>query len=93
MIPEILASAALFILFAMTSHWFMMLCNLPVTAWLIHRQSSVPKGNIGVYDPTEMYSQQHLRSHIYRNLFKVAFYLLSFLVYLYSFIIAIIARH
>ena len=92
-VPEILGSLALFVLFVLTGHWIIMLLNLPMTGWLIYCQSTVPKGNVGIYDPVEMYSQVHLKTHIRRNLFKISFYLVSFFVYLYSLIISIIARH
>lgn len=80
-------------LFILTGHWVMMVWNVPMTVWLIYCRTTVPKGNIGIYDPVEIYNQVHLKTHIHRNLFKLVFYLLSFFVYLYSLIIAIIARH
>jgi hypothetical protein len=92
-IPEILGSLAVFILFALTGRWLIMLFNLPMTVWLIYCHTTVPSGNVGIYDPVQMYSQINLRSHMHRNLFKITFYLISFLVYLYSLIISIIARH
>lgn len=84
---------ALLVLVILTGHWILMLLNVPMSAWLIYCQFTVPKGDVGMYDPVQMYSQVHLQTHMRRNLFKITFYLISFFAYLYSLIISIISRH
>lgn len=50
----------------------------------MYRLSRVPKGNVGVYDPTEIHNRGQLKIHMRDVLISVAFYLVAFFVYMYS---------
>lgn len=49
----------------------------------VFRYFSVPSGNIGVYDPTEIHKRGQLKKHMRDCLIFLAWYLVSFFVYLY----------
>jgi hypothetical protein len=47
------------------------------------RYISTPKGNIGVYDPTEIHNKGQLKRHMRDCMIGLGYYLLMFFVYLY----------
>lgn len=49
----------------------------------IYRFAVVPKGNLGVYDPTEIHNRGQLKKHMRETVIGLAYYLIMFFVYLY----------
>lgn len=89
-IPELLGSAALTVLLLVTGHWALFGVHVVMTTWLSLRLYTVPKGNVGIFDPTDLHSRIVLRDHMKSCIFRTIVYLFSFLVFLYCFIISVI---
>uniref|UniRef100_T1IWN9 Striatin N-terminal domain-containing protein n=1 Tax=Strigamia maritima TaxID=126957 RepID=T1IWN9_STRMM len=53
---------------------------------------SVPAGNFGVYDPTEIHNRGMLKSHMKETMVKLGFYLIFFFIYLYSMIVSLLLK-
>ncbi|XP_072912347.1 protein cornichon homolog 4 isoform X3 [Hemitrygon akajei] len=77
-------------LMLISMHWFILLLNLPIVAWNFYRYLSVPSGNVGVFDPTEIHNRGLLKTHMKEAMIKLGFHLLCFFIYLYSMILALI---
>jgi protein cornichon len=54
-IPKITAHAVIVILLLFTGHWILFLVNIPFLGFLIYDLWRVPRGNLGIYDPAEIY--------------------------------------
>lgn len=67
-----------------------MLVNIPLGAWLVYEYVSVPKGNMGVYDPTEIHNRGQLKKHMRDCMIFLGYYLVFFFVYLYCLIISLL---
>ncbi|XP_069744092.1 protein cornichon homolog 4 [Narcine bancroftii] len=89
-LPELVGHGAVSVLMVLSLHWFILLLNLPVTAWNVYRYFSVPSGNVGVFDPTEIHNRGLLKTHMKEAMIKLGFHLLCFFIYLYSMILALI---
>ncbi|XP_022184517.2 protein cornichon homolog 4 [Nilaparvata lugens] len=59
-------------------------------AWMIYEYVSVPQGNIGVYDPFQIYNRGQLKKHMRDCVIYLGWYLIAFFVYLYCLIIAML---
>lgn len=66
------------------------MANVPLAAWLAYEFYSVPKGNMGVYDPTEIYNRGQLKKHMRDCMIFLGYYLVFFFVYLYCLIISLL---
>ncbi|XP_078037590.1 cornichon-like protein isoform X2 [Augochlora pura] len=64
--------------------------NLPMSIWLLYEYYGVPKGNMGVYDPTEIHNHGQLKRHIVNCMIYLGYYLIFFFIYLYCMIIALL---
>lgn len=91
-VPEIISYSILVILLLPTWHWVLFLLNLPMFGWLLHKYYSIPSGNLGLYDATEIHNQGNLRRHMRDSLIRLAFHLVFFFIYLYCMIIALLTR-
>jgi len=83
-LPEMLAHAALTVLFLLCGQWLTFLLNLPLIAY---NANKVNQKN-HMYDATEIF--RTLSGHKRECFFKLGFYLLSFFYYLYRMILALI---
>lgn len=54
-----------------------------MTAWLFYEYFNVPRGNMGVYDPTEIHNRGQLKKHTRDCLIFLGYYLIFFFIYLY----------
>lgn len=63
--------------------WYLLASNVPMVAWQIYEVQTVPRGNMGLYDPTEIHNRGMVRKHLRDCLIGLAFYLIMFFVYLY----------
>ncbi|XP_057376510.1 protein cornichon homolog 4-like [Daphnia carinata] len=89
--PRIIAHLITIILLSFTGHWWIVLTSLPVSLWLIYECVSVPRGNMGVYDPTEIYNRGQLKKHMRDCMIGLGYYLIMFFVYLYCMILSMLA--
>uniref|UniRef100_A0A1B6C678 Protein cornichon homolog 4 n=1 Tax=Clastoptera arizonana TaxID=38151 RepID=A0A1B6C678_9HEMI len=89
-IPKIVANAILVVLFIIYGCWYLVLANLPVVGYLIYEFVTVPSGNTGVYDPTEIHNRGQLKRHMRDCMIYLGYYLICFFIYLYCMIIALL---
>lgn len=82
-LPKVCAHIFLNFFLLLNGSWILLICNLPMSAWLLYDILKVPKGNIGVYDPTEIHNRGQLSKYMRNCLICIGFYLISFFVYLY----------
>lgn len=82
-LPKLFAHLFITLLLLLNGSWILMICNLPMTVWLLYDVLKVPKGNIGVYDPTEIHNRGQLSKYMKNCLICIGFYLIFFFVYLY----------
>lgn len=66
------------------------LAGMPLLLWLVYEMKTVPRGNLGVYDPTEIHNRDTLAKHLRDVLIYLGYYLLFFFVYLYCLIVALL---
>lgn len=89
-LPKLFAHSFLSLILLLNGSWILMLCNLPMTLWLIYNLLKVPQGNIGVYDPTEIHNRGQLSRYMKDCLICIGFYLIFFFVYLYCLMSALL---
>ncbi|KAG1649702.1 Protein cornichon 4 [Nymphon striatum] len=46
---------------------------------------TIPMGNIGMYDPTEIHNRGKLKKHLQESMIRLGYYLLFFFIYLYKY--------
>ncbi|XP_018336228.1 protein cornichon homolog 4 [Agrilus planipennis] len=88
--PKLIAHVFLQSLLLLHGHWLLMLANIPMTAWLAYEILKVPKGNLGVYDPTEIHNRGQLKKHMRDCMIYVGYYMLFFFIYLYCMIVSLL---
>ncbi|XP_014213269.1 protein cornichon homolog 4 [Copidosoma floridanum] len=89
-ITKMIAHAFLMILLLFNSQWIMTILNLPMLLWLLYEIFTVPKGNMGVYDPTEIHNRGQLKRHMRDCMIYLGYYLVFFFIYLYCLIVALL---
>jgi hypothetical protein len=90
-IPEIVAHVILMLAVLIAGHWLLFLLNVPLLAWHLYRYLLKPSGNLGVFDPAEIYNRHLLKSYMKESLVKLGYHLVFFFLYLYSMIVAMIS--
>ncbi|KAK0082763.1 hypothetical protein PV325_009888 [Microctonus aethiopoides] len=89
-IPKIVAHSLLNLLMLLHGQWILALVNVPMTMWLCYEYFTVPQGNMGVFDPTEIHNRGQLKKHIRDCMIYLGYYLIFFFIYLYCMIIALL---
>lgn len=89
-IPKISAHSIILLLLLFSGHWILFLVNLPFVGYLIYEFLTIPKGNMGIYDPAEIYNRGQIKKHMSLCLIYLGFYLIIFFIYLYNFIRALL---
>ncbi|XP_066601223.1 protein cornichon homolog 4 [Prorops nasuta] len=89
-VPKLVAQAFLVFLLLIHGQIILTLINIPMTAWLFYEYFGVPKGNMGVYDPTEIHNRGQLKKHMHDCMIYLGYYLIFFFIYLYCMIIALL---
>ncbi|GLG93174.1 Protein cornichon [Gryllus bimaculatus] len=89
-LPKLMAHGFLTFLLLIHAHWILVLVNLPMTLWLAYEHFTVPTGNTGVYDPTEIHNRGQLKKHMRDCMIYLGYYLIFFVVYLYCLIISLL---
>lgn len=91
-LPEYGIHAFLCVLFLFGGFWVMLLFNLPLLAYHIHRYLSRPvMSNVGIYDATEVMNSTELNRCQREGWVKLAFFLISFFIYLYRMLYALLS--
>lgn len=88
--PKLVTHTFLVFLLLIHGQLILTLVNLPMTLWLFYEYFSVPSGNMGVYDPTEIHNRGELKRHTRNCLIYLGYYLIFFFLYLYCMIIALL---
>ncbi|XP_064403485.1 protein cornichon homolog 1-like [Halichondria panicea] len=72
--------------------WFTFIFNIPLLAYHIWRYLRRPSGmsGVGLYDPTEVMNRAQLSLYTREGFVKIGFYVVSFLVYLYNMMVALV---
>ncbi|KAH9509190.1 Protein cornichon 4 [Bulinus truncatus] len=89
-ILELISHNFLSLLLLLCGHWFLFLLYSPLGAWLIYKYVKKPSGNIGVFDPTEIHNQKHLKTYMRESLIRLGFHLIFFFVFLYWMIYSLV---
>jgi len=91
-IPKLWLQLLIPFLLLISGHWWLVLLNLPLCAWLIRRFFCIPKANIGEYDPAEIHNSGQLRSHMVAVCLHLGWQMVSFFLYLYCLLDAVMAE-
>lgn len=82
-IPKLIAHTFLSAFLLLNGHWLLMIANLPMACWMAYELATVPQGNMGVYDPTEIHNRGQLKKHMRDCMINLGYYLIFFFIYLY----------
>ncbi|KZC09770.1 PREDICTED: protein cornichon homolog 4 [Dufourea novaeangliae] len=88
--PKLKAHAFLEFLLLTHGQFVLFVVNLPMTVWLFYEYFGVPRGNMGVYDPTEIHNCGQLKRHTRDCMIHLGYYLVFFFIYLYCMIISLL---
>ncbi|GAB6022455.1 hypothetical protein CHUAL_006567 [Chamberlinius hualienensis] len=91
-LPEIISHGLLTLFLLLGGQWILLLLNSPMTAWQIYKYVTVPSGNVGIYDPTEIHNRGNLKVHMKESLIKLGYYLVFFFIYLYCMIVSLLTK-
>ncbi|XP_031623864.1 protein cornichon homolog 4 [Contarinia nasturtii] len=89
-IPKLVAHAFLTLAFLFTGHYWLFLCNVPMLGWSAYELYSLPSGNMGLFDPTEIHNRGMIKKHMRNCMIYLGYYLILFFVYLYCLINALL---
>lgn len=89
-LPKYIAHTSITFILLLHGQWILSVCNLPMFLWLTYEYFTIPKGNIGLYDPAEIHNRGQLRKHNRDCMIYVTYYLVFFFIYLYCLIIALL---
>ncbi|XP_065065202.1 protein cornichon homolog 1-like [Rhopilema esculentum] len=91
-LPEYGLHAFLMLLFFFGGFWIVFLFNVPLLCYNIYRYANrgIISG-VGIYDPTEIMSTSVLNKCQREGWVKLAFFLISFFVYLYRLLYALLS--
>lgn len=82
-LPKLIAHTFLVFLLLIQGQLVLTLVNLPMSIWLFYEYFSVPSGNMGVYDPTEIHNRSQLKKYIRDVMIHLGYCLVFFFIYLY----------
>lgn len=85
-IPKMIAHTLLLLLLLIDGQWILSLANGPMTIWLLYEICTTPRGNMGVYDPTEIHNRGQLKRHMRDCMIYLGYYLVFFFIYLYWYV-------
>ncbi|XP_046388615.1 protein cornichon homolog 4 [Ischnura elegans] len=89
-LPKMIAHGFLTVLLLLHGHFYLTIFNVPVIGWLIYEYCTVPSGNYGVFDPTEIHNRGQLKRHMRDCVIYLGYYLIFFFIYLYCMIISML---
>lgn len=83
--------AGLVLLFS--GHYWLVALSIPIALVWAREYWTVPSGNFGVYDPTEIHKNMKLKRHMRDVFVGVMFYLVAFFLYLYCFLTHLVSNN
>lgn len=89
-LPKLTAHGCVTLLLLLHAHWILTVANLPLAVWLSYEYFTVPTGNTGVFDPTEIHNRGQLKKHMRDCMIYLGYYLIFFFIYLYCLIISLL---
>lgn len=81
--PKLIAHSFITFLLLLHGNWLLALLNVPMAGWMVYEMVAVPRGNLGVYDPTEIHNRGQLKRHMRDSMIYLGYYLVFFFIYLY----------
>ncbi|OQV15902.1 putative Protein cornichon [Hypsibius exemplaris] len=92
-IPEYGIHMFICLLFLLSGSWWTLLYNVPLIAYHVNRYRKRPvMSHHGLYDPTTIMNADELNHAMREGWIKLAFYLISFFVYLYMMIYELVTN-
>ncbi|CAG9864702.1 unnamed protein product [Phyllotreta striolata] len=88
--PKLVAHVFVSTILSMHGHFVLVFLNLPMTMWLIYEILTIPKGNLGLYDPTEIHNRGQIKKHMRDCMIYLGYYLIFFFIYLYCMITSLL---
>lgn len=82
-LTKLIAHSFLTFFLLLHGNWILALLNFPMACWMVYELISVPKGNLGIYDPTEIHNRGQLKRHMRDAMIYLGYYLVFFFIYLY----------
>lgn len=82
-IPKLVTHAFLTIAILVTGHYWLFLFNAPMLIWTGYELYSLPSGNMGIYDPTEIHNRGMIKKHMRQAMIYLGYFFIFFFVYLY----------
>lgn len=92
-LPEMVAHGVITALLLVHFQWTFFILNAPLLGLLIYRFMNKPPGNVGFYDPAEIYNRHELRWFLKEAMVKLGFHVVFFFLYLYSMISSLVANN
>ncbi|XP_074631758.1 protein cornichon homolog 4-like [Acropora palmata] len=92
-LPEMVAHGVITALLLVHFQWTFFILNAPLSGLLIYRFKNKPPGNVGLYDPAEIYNRHELRWFLKEAMVKLGFHVVFFFLYLYSMISSLVASN
>ncbi|XP_065832645.1 protein cornichon homolog 4-like [Oscarella lobularis] len=89
-LPEAVVSCIVVVLLFGFGHWYLMIFGGLLAFYQIYRILKVPKGNTGIYDPTEIHNKQVLKGLQKECFSKLGFHLVFFFIYLYNMVYSLV---
>ncbi|XP_065214551.1 protein cornichon homolog 4-like [Planococcus citri] len=89
-IPRIVGTCVLLMLYVFAGNWYLVGGNMLFISFLIHQKFTVPRGNLGVYDPTEIHNRGQVRKNIQQCLMVIGWFLMNFFLDMYLGILSIL---
>ncbi|XP_023934180.1 protein cornichon homolog 4 [Bicyclus anynana] len=90
LLPKYIAHSFITFLLLFHGQILLFMLNLPMFIWTTFEYFTVPRGNLGAYDPTEINNRGQLKKHLRDVMIYIGYYLIFFFIYLYSFILALL---
>lgn len=82
-LPKLIAHSFLSFILILNGQWWLIIFNFPLISWMLYEFFKVPKGNLGVYDPTEIHNRGQLKKHMRDCMINLCYHLILFFIYLY----------
>jgi len=89
-VMELISHNVLSVILLLGGHWLLFLCYAPIGCWLTFKYFTKPKGNMGLFDPTEIHNQKHLKQYMRESLVRLGFHLVFFFIFLYWMIYSLV---
>lgn len=90
LLPKYIAHSFLTFLLALHGKTIIFILNLPMFAWLTFEYFTIPRGNLGAYDPAEILNRGQLKKHLRDVMIYIGYYLIFFVIYFYYFILSLL---